>query len=785
MPALHVTIRHLPAAGLRAGLRALPAASALCALLAVAVPPAAAAPPALSSIRVVGADTVQPEQVVGWTGLKIGDPVTTEVVAGALRKVIATGKFADAFVYQSDTAGGTELIFNLVEYPRLQEVRFTGVKKLKETDLREQLPLAPGEFLSPAKLTRAFLKIKEKYQGEGYYNVKLATDSTLIRTPGTHPLVISVEEGKKVTVRKILITGNEKVTADDLRTGWKTKQDKWWRGATFKPAEFDQDLEKLVDNYRNRGYLDAQVVGHRLDFIEGTDKVDLHLQVQEGGTYRVGNVSWSGNTVFHDDRIAQEIRFKTGETFSEGRFQDCLQALHSLYWETGYIYITVEPTRNIHDGLVDVALSFREGVPAHIHDVVITGNSKSHEGVIRRELKVVPGDLFVNSELRDSQRRVFQLGYFNDVRVDFKTANPQGDIDLIMEVEEKQTGTFTMGVGFSQASQATGFLQVGEPNLFGRGQALQFAWQFGRRQNYLDLSFTEPWFRGTPTLLGADLFNRFSNTVNDVYDTRSRGFALRLGRPIPGTRYSRATIRYSLTRTSLSNFAPNYVQTLDALERELGATGVEFQRLDKVNWPLTESALMVTLGRNSTNSPFFPTSGTNTMLRFELTGGPLGGDLSFQETLLEHNWYQPLPLKFVFHMGVSTGLLHAFGSTSDVPDYQKYRLGGNRLYSLRGYRDLEVVPRGNPSFVGGRFYTTLTTEVLYPITRAVSVLAFVDQGDTWNHFGEADLTRLRKGAGFGVRLEVPMLGRVGLDYGYGFDRTRPGWEAHFNFGSFF
>jgi outer membrane protein insertion porin family len=273
--------------------------------------------------------------------------------------------------------------------------------------------------------------------------------------------------------------------------------------------------------------------------------------------------------------------------------------------------------------------------------------------------------------------------------------------------------------------------------------------------------------------------------VGDYYDTRNKGFALRLGRPIPGTRYSRATVRYSLGQTTLDNFDPAYIQTLNLLERELGSSGVQFQRLDQVIWPQTESTITLSLGRNSTNNPFFPTNGSDTMLRFEHTGGLLGGDLDFRQVLLEQNWYQPLPGRFVFHLGAFTGILDAFGSTIDVPDYEKFRLGGNRAFGLRGYRDLEVVPRGNPTFVGGRFFATLTTEVLFPISRAVSVLGFIDQGDTWNEFGEADLTNLRKGAGMGVRLEVPLLGRVGLDYGYGYDKFDPGWEAHFNFGSMF
>ena len=737
----------------------------------------------LVRVRVVGVTTISADQVVSWSGLKIGKEVTRESISTAVRKLASLGKFREIYAYQNKVADGVEVIFNLAEYPRLAGVEFTGVKKLKVKDLKEEIDLKVGDIISPGKVTRALFKVEQKYQSEGYYNAQVSTDSTIYAVGGRQTLVVRVVEGEKVKVHAIHIEGNERVNASDLRHGWKTKTDNWIRGGTFKKAEFEEDLQKLIDNYKDRGYLDAQVVEVRKVFVEGKKKLDLFIKVKEGPRFEVGKITWDGNTVFNDERIASVIALQTGRVFSESVFQETVQSLNSLYWESGYIYITVEPTRDIHDHIVDVHFTFREGKPARIHDLYITGNTKTHEEVVRRELRIKPGDLFVSSRLQDSQRRIFQLGFFEDVQVDFKPANNEGDIDLTLKVKEKQTGQFSMGMGFSQQSRATGFLQIGETNLFGRGNALQFSWQFGSRANFLNLSYTMPWFRGTPTLLGIDVFNRFSNQVNDYYDTRVKGGAIRLGRPIPFTRFSRVSIRYGYSLTSLSNFDPAYVRTLDELERQRGDIGV--QRLDKEDWPQARSTITLSLSRNSTDNPFFPTDGSSSLFRYELNGGPLGGDLDFHKVLANYDWYQALPAKFVFHMETSVGWITSFGKTLQVPDYEKFRLGGNRIYGLRGYRDLSVVPRGNLTFVGGEFFTTLTTEVLYPVTRAVHLLAFVDQGDTWNSFAEADLTNLRKGAGFGIRLQVPLVGRVGLDYGYGFNKFNPGWETHFNFGAFF
>ncbi len=431
--------------------------------------------------------------------------------------------------------------------------------------------------------------------------------------------------------------------------------------------------------------------------------------------------------------------------------------------------------------MVGLTFRFQEGSPARVRSVQVVDNLKTHDAVVLREMQVFPGDVFSNSLVGLSQRDVFQLGFFEDVQVDFAPADTEGDIDLVMKVKEKQTGQFSFGMAYSAQTSATGFIQVQETNFRGRGQNLGVAWQFGSRQRYVDLNFTEPWFRGTPTLVGADLFDRYQYNFDDFYESRVRGLALRLGRRIPGTRYSRVGLRYELSETRLSNFSSAYV-----LEDQIGADGIPYERLDEVDWPRTKSSITLSLSRNSTDNPFFPTQGSKTTYSAELSGGLLGGEIDYHKHELKQSYFQRLPGGFALNLRTSLGLIVGLGSADGVPDYEKFRLGGNRIYPLRGYRDLEIVPRGNPGFIGGRFYTIMNAEILYPLTKAVQLLGFVDQGDTWNSFTEADFTNLRKGAGFGVRVEVPMMGTIGFDYGYGFDRAGgAGWEPHFNFGTFF
>jgi outer membrane protein insertion porin family len=755
------------------------------AIVAVCLAGAAAAAP-ITAIDVAGARTVGALQVMSWSELEAGREYSPDLVAAAIRNLFATGKFADVRVYRQDEPAGVRLTINLQEFPRIRQVEFRGNKKVKAEDLRAAYPPAVGQFANPAVLMRELEPLRALYQEKGYYSMTAHLDSSTVDAGNLETVVVTIDEGGKIKARRIEFEGNAVFSDEQLRKQMKQSTGGFLKSATFKKQQFEADKARIVAWYQDHGYLDATVDADELVFVEDREKVDLTLRVTEGPLYSVGDVNWEGNVVYDDIAVARLITLEKGQTFRENEYQETLQALHSLYWDTGYIYITIEPQRHIRERVVGLTFRFQEGSPACVRSVQVVDNLKTHDAVVLREMQVFPGDVFSNSLVGLSQRDIFQLGFFEDVQVDFAPADTEGDIDLVMKVKEKQTGQFSFGMAYSAQTSATGFIQVQETNFRGRGQNLGVAWQFGSRQRYVDLNFTEPWFRGTPTLVGVDLFDRYQYNFDDFYESRVRGLALRLGRRIPGTRYSRVGLRYELSETRLSNFSSAYVNYLDVLEDQIGAAGVPYERLDEVDWPRTKSSVTLSLSRNSTDNPFFPTRGSKTTYSAELSGGALGGEIDYHKHELKQSYFQKLPGGFALNLRTSLGLIVGLGSADDVPDYEKFRLGGNRIYPLRGYRDLEVVPRGNPGFIGGRFYTIMNAEILYPLTRAVQLLGFIDQGDTWNSFTEADFTNLRKGAGFGVRVEVPMMGTIGFDYGYGFDRAGgAGWEPHFNFGTFF
>lgn len=776
----------------------------LCGACAVPAAVAQEAAPLIKEIEVVGAVTVGARQVLAWSGFEEGKPLTRDLAAQGIRNLFGTKKFADVYVYRQEVPGGVRLIVNLQEFARIRSVSFKGNRKLKEKDLREAFPVQVGQFANPAVIRRDLQPLRELYYEKGYYSVVINTDSTVIDANNMQDLVVSIEEGRKVKVKSISFVGNANLGSGGLRGAMKQGTTGFLKSGTFKKQQFEEDAERIVAWCRNQGYLDAAITDTELNFrtvkqkqrgtdgetetveVEDREALDIVIHIDEGEIYTVGEVSWQGNTVLNDLQIADQVWIEKDRTFKEDEYLETLSNLQQVYADRGYIYITVEPQRDIRDHVVNVHFTMIEGQPAKIHDIRISGNVKTYDKVVLREMRIFPGDTFSNSRIEATIRDIFQTGFFEDIQPDIRPV-ANGDVDMVLKLKEKQTGQFMFGMAYSAETSASGFIQVAETNFRGKGQNIGVTWQFGSRQRYVDLSFTEPWFMGTPTLIGFDLFDRFQYNYDDFYESRIRGFSVRLGRRIPGTRYSNVGLRYELSETRLDNFSLAYTRYLDDLEASLPAgSDLPWQRLDEVDWPQTKSSIRLSLNRNSTDSPFFPTTGSKTSYSVELAGGPLGGQIEFQEHMLSHSYYQKLPGSFVLHVRGFFGLIVGLDNPDVVPDWERYRLGGNRTYPLRGYQDLEVVPAGNPSFIGGRFFTIYNTEILYPLTRAVQLLTFLDMGNVWNSFGTADLSYLRKGAGFGLRVEVPMMGTIGFDYGYGFDRVGgPAWEPHFTIGNFF
>lgn len=742
-------------------------------------PPSLRGPAVIRSVRASGFANVDSMVILRTFALKAGDSYDPVGVRAGVRRLFATGLFADVNVQDASGEGGVDLDVQVREKARVQAVQFSGAKKIEEKTLQTKITVAPGQLLDAGTLELDARKIQDAYAEEGYSRAKV-TPTTRPTGPGAVSVVFEIAEGSKLKVRSIAVHGERTLPEKGLRKAMKSRTPAFLRSGTFKPSQLEEDETRIRLYMRSRGFRDADVDSIRSVETSDGKGVALHVYVREGPRYRFGNVTWTGHTAVPRTALDLATVVRPGTPYNETEVQKTLEQAYSVYQEQGYLFLSIDPKFSDRDSIVDVEFQVQEGARSRVADFRIVGNTRTKENVIRREAVVRPGDVFRRSSLIRTQRDIFGLGYFQDVNVDYEPTGDSADIRLTLRVQEKQTGTASAGAGYSSQTGVTGFLELGHNNLFGNGQSVAIRLERGGKRSNIELSFTEPWFRDTPLTLGADIFNTRRDL--DFYDRKDVGGGFRLGRPIPWPDYTRGVIAFDLRDVTLSDIRPASPGEPSNLA-ELRST----------DWPRRVTSVSLTFTRNSTDNPFYPTRGSRLVWSNEIAGGLFGGVEHYTKETVELRNYARLVSPVTLMLRGKAGFLA--GST--VPDYERFRLGGTTSDFLRGYPDYYVVPRANITrdpvtgkvldrYPGGRTMLMLTSELQFPIADPLRGLFFFEAGNTWNSTRDLDLGDLRKSAGLGVRLEVPALGRVGFDVGYGFDREEGGqWETHFQLGNTF
>lgn len=728
----------------------------------------------IQRIDVKGNRQVSAPKIVRVLGIKPGEPYDVDRIRPGIKRLYETKQFGDIRAYREDgtASDSVVVVIEVKEYPRVDTVRFEGDDHVGRDDLTKAVSVTKGTFVRPSLLEKDREAISELYKEKGYYSVAVTDTVVKDAKAGTQELVYRIREGEKVKVRHVDFVGTRMIDTPALGKAVKTKPKGFLRGGDFSPKQLAEDREGIIQLYKTYGFLDVVVNEPELEFAKNGKDVDIYFTVNEGRQYFVGKIDWKGNELLPDSVLAASIRFREGQVFDDIALTQMQFEMSNLYGDRGYIYATVTPVKKVRGDVIDLTFEIQQGNLAHVREINIAGNTKTWEEVIRRELVLMPGDVFSSNRLRRSLREVFNLGFFaGPPEPQVTQANDGGDVDLTLRVEEKSAGQFRVGAGFSQLNRVSGFIGITEPNFLGRGYRVSGNWEFARSRQDISLSFTQPWAFGTPTEVTGSIYAANQDRVQQqFYSDRRTGFSIRVGRPFPWLDYTTASVRYSLEEVELADFTSGYAGPL------------RFE-----TWPQTTSSIGLTLYRNSTDNPFHPATGTRTTLSARWTGAALGGDVDIQRYEIDMSWYQSLVWKFVLELRENIGVVDGYNSGSAVPDYELFRLGGNRRYGVRGYDFYELVPRGNNSFTGGRFYSITVLQVEFPILApTVYGRTFLDMGGTWNTFGTSELGDLYKGAGFGVVIELPMIGLFGFDYAYGFDRFGGGrWEPHITFGSSF
>ncbi|MCK5453915.1 MAG: outer membrane protein assembly factor BamA [Calditrichia bacterium] len=746
----------------------------------------------INNIRIEGNERADSSIIILNSGLRPGKEITSEDIQKAVKNLWSLKLFSDVKIFvEKQTYSGLDLLIRLEEFPRLDGWVVEGNDKLKKKDIDTELQFYKGMVLTPFKIYKGKRNLIKKYKEEGYLLAQVNID-TVYRNKYEVLAEVKIDEGQKVQVKQIRIFGNKYLTENELKKQFSgIKEDRWWRGADFNEKKYHEDLSNLLNYCRKKGFRDAEIVKDSIYYSENKKDMFIDIYINENQQYYFGKVTFDGNTVFSDAELRAQLLFNRGDIYNQEEFEKSIREnIQNLYYNQGYLFANIQPLE-IPAGVdtVDINLRVNEGSVVRIKEIIITGNTKTNEKVVRRELKIYPGDTFNRARLERSVRDVWVLNFFANVVPDVKLI--EGDdkhINLEVNVEEKSTDTANMSAGYSQRDGMIGSIGLALNNFSlahplggGDGQRLAFDWYFGRYYRSVSLSFTEPWTFNTPTLTGFSLFNTRSGGGFYPWDRTVRGGSVQLGRRFQWPdNYFRGDWILRVAETKIFNIR----------DPELLDSYIFYDR------PTTQISLTQIIQRDSRNRPEFPTQGTVYSLMTELSGGPLQGDEDYLKNIFTVEWYIPTFAGFVLYTQSKLGVISGLHKNFYINPGELFYMGGSGLSfseGLRGYDEGVVGPisaSGQP--LGGQSMFKFSAEFRIPIAPnpVIFGLFFLEAGNVWATFDETNLQDLRRGIGFGVRLFMPMIGIIGVDFGYGVDYFTPRgfrtakWKTHFQFGRF-
>ncbi len=773
--------------------------------------------PNIIKVDVGGNELTTRNMILYTSGLHEGDVLKSGDLSRSTKRLWQLGLFSDIQIKLTDESSeGISILISVVENPIMGNLVFKGNKKIKDGKIKEELKLQPGQRLRPHLSTEAVQKLKKLYAEDGFLRAEITTEyveTSAKNLPNektrknTRDLVFHINEGKKIKLKHLEFAGNDAFPDWRLRYILKeTKQQRWflfWR-SYYDSDKFEEDKQLLTAFYKNKGYRDFEIVADTVQYSENTNAMNLLITIKEGPKYRFRNFSWEGHTLYTEEQLKRRLGLSSGDVYNEEEFNKAVfERMQGLYMDKGYIYSQVEPKINpVGDDSLDIHFEITENHKVTVRNIYISGNHKTRENVIRRELKIYPGDVFNRNRLIRSQQDVWMLNYFGNVIPEVIPVD-EDQIDLEITVEEQSSDRATANVGFTGEYGMTGGGGLEFNNFRGLGQ--RFILSFNTGTNYsmyqtttpakyrsFSLSFTDPMIFDTPNLVGGSLFYSFrgaSTNYSFPLDITIRGGSLSWGRRFrwPDD-YFRGNWSIRAVKKTYSG-DPQDIADFN-LEGNETTTGINLTQV---------------IARDSRDRPEFTTMGSKITLETTLSGWFLGGNEDFHKHVLNLEWYTPTFWKFVLMGSAKLGVINSLPSIGDgvslIPFDEKFIMGGNGIpygNMLRGYPDNSIGPvtsSGQPA--GGNAMMRFTTEFRVPLSEnpVVYGMLFGEMGNVWNTSDLAEpfnLPRygalsLKRTAGAGVRFYMPMIGMLGFDLGYGFDDItgdgKPqGWTYTITFG---
>lgn len=747
---------------------------ALLVCFSLAVPAWAAQEFFLADIVIKGNQRVQTADVLNALSIKPGQTVTPTDIDGAIEEIFKMERFADVAAEISGDVTASVLTFRVAERPLVRKLRFEGNDKVKEEKLREVVTIRVPGIYDPFAVANSVEMVKGVYSKEGYYAAEITADSHVNEKNETL-ITFRIKEGEIVRIKDIRFEGNTVFDKGDLQDVMETRE-KWFlswmtgRG-NYNETLLQQDLDRIADLYFNEGYVRVKVRKPVISLVDNDRHMLLLINIDEGAQYRLGKVDAQGDLMHGKEELLQMLAMQPGDVFSRKKLRDGVGAITDVYADQGYAYANVSPLTRTDDEtkLIDVMFDIEQGPQVYVERIDITGNNKTRDKVIRREMKLVEGELFSATDMKRSKARINNLGFFEAVDISTSPGSSEEKMNVNVNVEERPTGTFSVGAGYSSVDGVVAQGSITQGNFLGRGLRLNLAGSIGSDSTTYQLGVTDPYFMDTRWTLGFEVYQTMREW--DEYSRDATGFAIKAGHPVG--EYSRILATYRL------EFADVYDVDFFASDTIKDQEGTS-----------TVSSITTTYSINTTDNRLDPSTGTDLAATWEFAG--IGGTEHFSKYVLDVRHFWPFVWDTVLSARGQIGYVHDWQKSEDVPINERFYLGG--ITSLRGFEAREVGPRDEyGDFIGGETEAFFNFEFIFPLYAELNIkgVAFFDVGNAWSKddvWNEDDQVfgSWRYSTGAEIRWMSP-LGPMRFAYGYNLDPRDYESDTKFDFtiGRFF
>jgi len=747
------------------------------------------------NVEYIGPKTVAKSVILSNMRTTVGGVYTASSVEEDVRNLYATGFFTNLAIKDEPLGDGVRVNVVVQPKPLVKEIVIKGASKIKETRLKKEIKSKIGEPLSEQQISTDTDKIKDYYLGKGYNQVQVSYKIDTNEEFGRSVVTFIISEGDRAYVTEVDFIGNDHLTTKELRKIMKTRKKNFFsfinKSGLFKEDDFKQDLDNLRTYYNSKGYIDMEVKDVKYDY-PGKNLMKVTITVFEGIQYTVGKIDFDGNTIFTKQELRnyngfQVIRMDEGKVYAPRAYtpekkdpneelptlENDIKRLTNLYGRRGYIdfpLVTPERQANVESGKIDILYHLREGSQSYVEQIIIQGNNRTKDKVIRRELLVAPGQIYDSVRVDTSKKRLENLQYFEKVDISPQDTTVPNRKNMVVTVEEKRTGSVTFGAGFSSVDSLLGFVEITQGNfdLFnfpyftGGGEKFRVRLQYGLERQDAEVEFKEPWFLEQRLALGYNLFYHNATYLSNYYDERNFGASVSLARAF-GQFWS-GSITYTLQEFDLYNFASNSSPQL----------------LQEQGWR-SDSSITLGMAYDTRDSVLLTRRGMHADFSAEFAGGPLLGQTNIYKFQADAQKYILLPYDMILTIAGATGVADYYDTSTEVPLFDRFFLGGSR--SIRGFGNRDIGPiDDNNEPIGGDTMAYTNLELTFPIMDRV-------RGAVWNDMGFLDARpfhyadAIKEGdaaAVVGLRLNLP-IGPLRLDYGLPYKDQ--GWN-HNNTGKF-